>query len=161
MFIVSASNPLTWILDINRLIKIDYIDWLIYLRIILSFKKLSNILYQIILMLTTHPTHSRRAILDEWMDNINKDRCYILKSMLDELQHIHKHMFIVNNTLIHLQVLWDDQSRTVHLMRDGQSVYDRYLIIIKDIKELKRLDMIMHKELFVDLILWSLINLYG
>ena len=46
-------------------------------------------------------------------------------------------------------------------IRDGQSVYDRYLIMIKDIKELKRLDIIMHKELFVDLILQSLFNLYG
>ena len=56
-------------------------------------------------MLTTHPTHSQRAILDEWMDNDNKDRCYILKSMLDELQHMHEYMYTINDTLIHLQVL--------------------------------------------------------
>ena len=46
------------------------------------------------------------------------------------------------------------------MMCDGQSVYDRYLIMIKDIKELKMLDMIMHKELLMDLILQSLISLY-
>ena len=76
MFIVSASNPLAQILDIIQLIEINYIVWLTNLRIILNFKKLSNIFYQIILMLTTRPTHSQRAILDEWMDNDNKDRCY-------------------------------------------------------------------------------------
>ena len=27
-------------------------------------------------MLTIHPIHSQRAILDEWMDNDNKDGCY-------------------------------------------------------------------------------------
>ena len=73
---MSASNPLAQILDINRLTKIEYIDWLTNLRIIFNFKKLSNILYQVILMLTTHPTHSQRAILDEWMGNDNKNRCY-------------------------------------------------------------------------------------
>ena len=46
-------------------------------------------------------------------------------------------------------------------MHDRQSVYDRYLIMIKDIKKLKRLDMTMHKELLVDLILQSLFSLYG
>ena len=155
------SNPLAWILDTNRLTEIENIDWLTNLRIIFYFKKLSNILYQIILMLTTYPTHSQQAILDEWIDNDNKDRCYMLKSMLNELQRMYKHIFTTNNTLIHLQVLWDDQSRTVHLMHDRQSVYDRYLIMIKNIKELERLDMIMHKELLMDLILWSLISLYG
>ena len=67
-----ASNPLAQILDINRLTEIDYIDWLTNLSIVLNFKKLSNILYQIILMLTTRPIHSQRTILDEWMDNANK-----------------------------------------------------------------------------------------
>ena len=74
---------------------------------------------------------------------------------------MHEHMFTANDMLIYLQVLWGDQSRTVHVMRDGKSVYDRYLIMIKDIKEPKRLDMIMHKELLIDLILRSLISLYG
>ena len=46
------------------------------------------------------------------------------------------------------------------MMHDGQSVYDHYLIMIKDIKELERLDMTLHKELLVDLILRSLFNLY-
>ena len=85
----------------------------------------------------------------------------MLKSMLDELQRMHEYMFTANDIVIHLQVLWGDQSRTVHVIHDGQSVYDCYSIMIKDIKELKRLDMIMHKELFIDLILRSLISLYG
>ena len=40
MFIVSASNPLAQILDINRLTKIKYIDCLTNLRIIFNFKKI-------------------------------------------------------------------------------------------------------------------------
>ena len=63
-----------------------------------------------------------------------------------------EHMYIANDILIDLQVLWGDQSHTVHKMRDGQSVYDYYSIMIKDIKEFKKLNMTMHKELLVDLI---------
>ena len=74
---------------------------------------------------------------------------------------MHKHMFTTNDMLIHLQVLWDDQSHITHVVHDGQLVYDHYLIMIKDTKELKRLDMIMYKELPMDLILRSLISLYG
>ena len=70
-------------------------------------------------------------------------------------------MYTANDMLIYLQVLWGDQRRTAHVMHDGQSVYDRYLIMIEDIKELKRLDMTMHKKLLMDLILQSLISLYG
>ena len=84
----------------------------------------------------------------------------MLKSMLDELQHVHEHMFTVNDMLTHLQVLWGDQSHTVHEMHDGQSVYDHCLMMIKDIKELKRLNMTIHKELLVDLIMRSLFSLY-
>ena len=147
---MSASSLLAWILDINRLIEIEYIDWLTNLRIIFNFKKLRNILYQIILMLTIHPIHSQWAVLDEWMDNDNKDTCYAWA-------HVHCQW----DTLIHLQVLWGDRSYTVHMMHDGQSVYDHYLIMIKKIKELERLDMIMHKKLLMDLILRYLISLYG
>ena len=83
MFIVSASNPLAWILDINQLTETNHIDWLTNLRIIFNLKK--NKFYQIILILTVYLVQSQRAILDEWMDNDNKDRYYMLKSMLDEL----------------------------------------------------------------------------
>ena len=59
-------------------------------------------------MLTVCPTQSQWAILDEQMDNDNKDRYYMLKSILDELQCMHEYMFIANDILIHLQVLWGD-----------------------------------------------------
>ena len=91
---MSASNPLAQILDINRLIEIDYIDWLINLKIIFNFKKLNNILYQIILMLTTCPIHSQRAIylMSGWI-------------MIIKMVAMHEYMFTVNEMLIHLQVL--------------------------------------------------------
>ena len=46
-------------------------------------------------------------------------------------------------------------------MRDGQSVYDHCLTMIKDLEELEKLDMSMDKDLQVDLILQSLTYSYG
>ena len=73
--------------------------------------------------------------------------------MIDELQYMHKDMQTANDMLIHLQQLWDDQNHTVHEMRNGQFVYDHLLIMINDVEELEKLNMAMHKELLVDLIL--------
>ena len=67
--------------------------------------------------------------------------------MTIKIGDMHEYMFTANDTLIHLQVLWGDQSLTAHVMHDGQSLYDHYLIMIEDIKESKRLDMTMHEEL--------------
>ena len=46
-------------------------------------------------------------------------------------------------------------------MRDGRSVYDHCLTMIKDVEELEKLDMIMHKKLQMDLILQFLGSSYG
>ena len=46
-------------------------------------------------------------------------------------------------------------------MRDGQSVHDHGLTMIKDLEELEKLGMNMDKELQVDLILQSLPDLFG
>ena len=59
---------------------------------------------------------------------------------------MHEYTFTANDTLIHLQVLWGDQSHTANAMHDKQSVYDRYLIMIEDIKVLEKFDTTMHKK---------------
>ena len=49
----------------------------------------------------------------------------------------------------------------MHEMCDGQFVYDHYLIMIKDIEKLEKLDMTTHKGLLVDLIMQSFSDSYG
>ena len=46
-------------------------------------------------------------------------------------------------------------------IRDGQSVNDHYLTMIKDIEELQKLGLNMDKELQVDLIFQSFFDSYG
>ena len=106
MFIVSASNPLAWVLDINRLTNTEYIDWLTNLRIILNFRKLSYVLYQVILILQLiQPIVNKLYLMSGW-------------TMIIKIGAMHEHMFTANDVLIHLQVLWGDQSRITYVMHD-------------------------------------------
>ena len=73
--------------------------------------------------------------------------------------------------LTHLQELYGEQSRAARFevskrffktkMREGQSVHDHGLTMIKDLEELEKLGMNMDKELQVDLILQSFSDLFG
>ena len=85
-----------------------------------------------------------------------------MASMSNALQCQHENMKTARDILNHLQELYNDQSRTACFevskrlfkakMRDGQSVHDHGLTIIKDLKKLEKLGMTMHKELQMDLI---------
>ncbi|XP_010930442.1 uncharacterized protein [Elaeis guineensis] len=91
--------------------------------------------------------------------------------MSNDLQHQREDMKTVKDMLTHLEKLNGKQSCTVHFeisrrlfkakMHDGQSVYDHSLTKIKDIKELQKLNMTIHKDLLVDLILQSIPDSYG
>ena len=73
--------------------------------------------------------------------------------------------------ITHLQELYGEQSHTAYFkvskrlfnlkMHEGQSVYEYYMTVIKDIEELGKLRLDMQKELSMDLILQSLTSLYS
>ena len=46
-------------------------------------------------------------------------------------------------------------------MRDGQSVQDHYLMMIKDLEELEKLKVKLDQDLQNDIILQSLTDVYG
>ena len=46
-------------------------------------------------------------------------------------------------------------------MHDGQSVYDHYLMMIKDLEELEKLSLKLDQDLQTDIILQSLTDAYG
>ena len=89
--------------------------------------------------------------------------------MFNDLQQQHEDMRAIKEMLTHLQELYGEQNCTAHIeifwrlfrvkMHDGQSTNDHCLTMIKDIEELEKLDVIMHKELLVDLIMQSLIHM--
>ena len=83
---MSVSNPLARIIETNRLIDINYKDWLKNLRIVLISEKIGYVFDQDAPVLPAHPTAEQRAALDKWMDDNLRVKCYMLASMSNELQ---------------------------------------------------------------------------
>nr|XP_010908682.1 uncharacterized protein LOC105035001 [Elaeis guineensis] len=113
----------------------------------------------------------QRAALDKWMDDNLRMKCYVLASMLKELQSQHEYMPTTHAMITYLQELYREQSHTACFelskrlfnmkMHDEQSAHDHYMTMIKDLEELKKLRLNMQRELKVDLILQSLISSFG
>ena len=168
---MSASNPLTKILNTHRLTGPNFKDWLRNYRIILGSKKLTHVLDQDPSAIPARPTAKQRASLKKWMDDDNKARYYMLDAMSDDLQCQHENILTTHQMLAHLQELFGEQSRAAKYqvrqrlfkakMRDGQSVQDHCLTMIKDLEELEKLDIILDKNFQIDVILQSLSDAYG
>ena len=95
----------------------------------------------------------------------------MLGVMSDDLQCQHENILTTHQMLAHLQELFGEQSRTAKYqvcqrlfkakIRDGQSVQDHCLTMIKDLKELEKLGIILDKDFQIDVILQSLSDAYG
>ncbi|XP_020082582.1 uncharacterized protein LOC109706190 [Ananas comosus] len=163
---MAASNPLTKILDANRLTGPNFSDWLRNLRIILNSEKIAYILTTPAPELPADDNEEERAAYEKWIDDDNRVRCYMLASMSNELQRQHEHMNSASAILLHLQELYGEQSRSTGYeiskrlfrarMFDGQSVNHHCLKMIEDIEELPKLGLRMDADLQTDLILQSL-----
>ena len=154
---MSASNPLARILETHRLTGPNYKDWLRNCKIVLGSEKLTHILDQDPPTLPARPSTEQRASLDKWMDEDNKTGYYMLGSMSDKLQHQHEDIRTVHQMLALLQEMFDEQSCAAKYqvtkrlfkakMRDGQSVQDHCLMMIKNLKELEKLGVMLDLDL--------------
>ncbi|XP_073102195.1 uncharacterized protein [Elaeis guineensis] len=105
------------------------------------------------------------------MDDDNKIRYYMLGAMSDDLQRQHENIMTIRQMLAHLQELFGEQNRAAKYqvcqrffkakMRDGQSVQDHCLTMIKDLEELEKLGVILDKNFQSDVIFQSLSDAYG
>ena len=141
---MSASNPLVRILETNRLVGLNFKDWLRNFKIVLSYEKLSYVLDQEPPVLPDHPNARQTTAYEKWMEDDNKVKCYMLASMSNELQSQHEDMPTAKSILIHLQELYGEQSQIAcfevskrlfnNKMHEGQSMHDHCLTMIKDIE---------------------------
>ena len=91
------------------------------------------------------------------MDEDSQVKCYVLTSVSNELQSQHEHMPTARAMITHLQELYGKQSRTSCFevskrlfnlkMREGQSVNEHCMTVIKDIEELEKLGLDIQKKL--------------
>ena len=165
-------NPLSKILDTNRLTGPNYLDWLRNLKIVLNSKKIT---YTLDGPLPKAPveaaTQQEKYAYQKRMDDNLKARCYMMASISPELQKQHEPMSSAPDIFLHLQELYGEQSRTAKYnivkdpfkarMNEGSSVTDHTLKMINHIEQLKKLDVIIEADMCLDIILQSLPDSFG
>ncbi|XP_042396440.1 uncharacterized protein LOC121986540 [Zingiber officinale] len=164
---MASRNPLSVILDQNKLTGPNYSDWLRNLKIVLASEKIAYTLDK------TPPkeapinaTHDELEKLKKWSDHNLQARCYMLASMSNELQRRFEETVDAKDIHIHLQELYGAQTHSVKhatvkelmmdRMRDGASVHEHGVKMIGLIEKLLSLDLVIPHELSTDIILLSL-----
>ncbi|XP_073139007.1 uncharacterized protein [Henckelia pumila] len=166
---MSNRNPLSAILDTNKLTGPNYSDWLRNLKIVLASEKLTYVLTK------APPKEAAKDIspdelkkLETWWDHDLKAKCYMLASMSNELQRQFEETVNAASIHLHLQELYGAQTRAERFttvkalmtarMREGTSVHEHCVRMIGYIERLVSLDMVHPHELLVYVLLLSLPN---
>ncbi|XP_028101305.1 uncharacterized protein LOC114300652 [Camellia sinensis] len=112
-FNMTNFNPLSKILDDNRLTGSNYVNWKRYLTIVLTAEKLNHVL-------TTDPpalpeadaTDEQREAVGKWHEADDVAKCYILASMTNVLQKQHKDVPTAKDMMVNLKEMFGEQSRS-------------------------------------------------
>ncbi|XP_077222061.1 uncharacterized protein LOC143855891 [Tasmannia lanceolata] len=165
---MASFNPLARILEDNKLIIPNYIDWKRNLMLVLTAVK-------VYWVLTTaepeEPTidapQAERDRKQKWTDDNEMAKCYILGSMSNVLQHQHVRMATTAEIMLNVKELFGVQNRTARLivikglvctkMVDGNPVRDHMLKMMGFLNELDILGAIMDAEMQIDILLTSLL----
>ncbi|XP_075483722.1 uncharacterized protein LOC142523876 [Primulina tabacum] len=109
---MSSRNPLSVILDQNKLTGPNYHDWLRNLKIVLNSEKIAYVLTKAPPK-TAKPnaTKEELADLEKWWDHDLRAKSYMLASMSNELQRWFEEAVNAANIYDHLQELYGEQTR--------------------------------------------------
>ncbi|XP_073120819.1 uncharacterized protein [Henckelia pumila] len=109
---MAHHNPLSVILDNNKLTGSNYSDWLRNLKIVLASENLTYVLTK------APPKEAAKDIspdelkkLETWWDHDLKEKCYMLASMSNELQKRFEEAVNAASIHLHLQELYGAQTR--------------------------------------------------
>ena len=166
------SNPLSIILDNNRLKSPNFIDWLRNLKVVLASEKILYVIEQSLpLTLPENSSPEEYEVLSKWKDDDMQARCIMWASMSTEIHRQHEKYNSAREILLHLQELFGEHSRTARYeiskrlfrakMREGEEVGAHVNSMIRSIEELESLDFSMDFHLQTDLILQSLPESFG
>ena len=166
------SNPLSIILDNNRLTGPNFIDWLRNLKVVLASEKILYVIEQSLpTSLPENSSQEEHDVLQKWKDDDTQARCIIWASMTTELHRQHEKYKSAYEIILHLQELFGERSRTARYeiskrlfrakMREGEDVGVHVNSMIRSIEELESLDFSMDYHLQLDLILQSLPESFG
>ncbi|XP_031392271.1 uncharacterized protein LOC116204320 [Punica granatum] len=172
MINMKSMNPLTCILNDNRLTGPNFLDWLRNLNIVLNMEALGYILEtQEIELPGRDATSDQQDAYDQWFVDDTKVCCYMLASMSNELQNQHENMKSSCEILKNLRELYRENSRTARYeiskelfhakMQEGIEVAAHVQKMIRLIPQLEKIEFQMDKELHVDLVLQSLLDSFS
>ena len=137
---MASSLSLRSILDSNKLIGPNYVDWLRNLRIVLSSEILSYVIDTPSLEALEEDTfEEEKTTYKMWQNDTLSIKCIILASMTNELQRQHESMD-THSILLNLKELYGEHSRTARYeiskklfcarMTEGSSVQNHVLMVI-------------------------------
>ncbi|XP_016544654.1 uncharacterized protein LOC107844793 [Capsicum annuum] len=151
---MSSFNPLTSILNQNKLESPNYVDWKRNLDIVLTAGGFKFVLVEEFPVKSDEPTNDEIKAYDKWVKADEMARCYILASMANVLQHQHQSMTTAYDMLVSLKEMFGVQNRT------AKHTSMKAFLTTKMVKEtLVReyvLDAVIDKESQVEIVLQTL-----
>ncbi|KAH0698924.1 hypothetical protein KY284_013139 [Solanum tuberosum] len=163
---MSHFNPLSSILNQNKLEGPNYVDWKRNLDIVLTSEGYKFVLVEECPIKSADPTDEEVQAYDKWVKADEMARCYILASMANVLQHQHQSMTSAYDMLVSLKEMFGEQNRAAKQtamkallttkMAEGSSVREHVLKLMNYLNELEILGAEIDKESQVEMILQTL-----
>ena len=160
----SLFNPLSAILNQNKLNGQNYVDWKRNLDIVLTAEG-----YKYFLNTTksqepdSEATQEMKDLYDKWVKANDMAKCYILASMSNVLQHQHQYYTVASDIMFNLSEMFGSQGRLARQkamreflstkMSEGTPVQDHLLKMFDHLNTLEVLGAEIDGESQVDMIL--------
>ena len=110
---MSKFNPLSKILDDNRLNGPNYVDWKRNLTIVLTAEKIVHVLTTDPPLLPEHDaTIEQQKAFEKWHEADGLAKCYILASMTNILQKQHEGLATGKDMMFNAKEMFGEQSRS-------------------------------------------------
>ncbi|XP_016507741.1 uncharacterized protein LOC107825399 [Nicotiana tabacum] len=163
---MSSFNPLTSILNQNKLEGPKYVDWKKNLDIVLTAEGYKFVITDECPRKPKNATDDQVKAYDKWVKVDEMARCYILASMANVLQHQHQSMRSAYDMLKSLKEIFGEQNHAAKQtamkvllntkMAEGSSVRDHVLKMMSLLNELEVLGAMIDKESQVEMVLQTL-----
>ncbi|KAL3633507.1 hypothetical protein CASFOL_022269 [Castilleja foliolosa] len=170
-FVEMSKNPLSSILDQNRLTGSNYQDWIRSLKLVLTLDDLVYVLTEVPPdSLPPTATEADLAKLAKWKKDDVTARCYMIASMIPEMQRKYETFEHASDIARHLESCYSENMRAstyaatrelvTMRLREGASVHEHGLKMMTLLEKLVKLEVVLPHQLSTDLILLSLPSSY-
>ncbi|KAL0463051.1 UNVERIFIED_CONTAM: hypothetical protein Slati_0192700 [Sesamum latifolium] len=162
-----SKNPLTLIMDTNKLNGTNYNDWLRNLKIVLDFENQGYVLDKPLpTVLPEGSSPEERLTFDKWLEDNRKVRSIILASMTNEIQKQYDRIDNVPSIMLRMKEVYAVTDRHIRYaatkvffrtkMAGGSSVRSNGVKMLSLVEKLEDLKAGLENDTYIDVILQSL-----